>query len=195
MAFLHPCGNRQSFCDPVQAGQSATSPQRCAQLQRLIRSLPKSRRNHCRVFTRPIPIPAMLIVSDDQIEPIVPIIRMTLPQDLPASRDRWLMSNSNIIYLRKWFEETPTFGEQPRHYCASTRETLELLKAFSRLKIRLSAVSSSGRCVRPFLRSRCLRWSNQIRTFGFSKPVNSFGSRSTPNEAKKQGLTYSVCAN
>jgi hypothetical protein len=84
MAFLHPCGNRQSFCDPVQAGQSATSPQRCAQLQRLIRSLPKSRRNHCRVFTRPIPIPAMLIVSDDQIEPIVPIIRMTLPQDLPA---------------------------------------------------------------------------------------------------------------
>jgi len=43
------------------------------------------------------------------------------------------MSNSNVIYLRKWFEKTPPLSEQ-RNCFASTRETLELLKAFSRIE-------------------------------------------------------------
>ena len=41
------------------------------------------------------------------------------------------MSNSNVIDLRKVFENKPPPGE-PRKCFASTRETIELLQAFSR---------------------------------------------------------------
>ena len=60
------------------------------------------------------------------------------------------MSNSNVIYLRKWFEKTPPLSEQ-RNCFASTRETLELLKAFSRLKVCFFAARSSVRHGRPLL--------------------------------------------
>ena len=43
------------------------------------------------------------------------------------------MSNSNVIDLRKVFEKKPPFGE-PRKCFASTRETIELLQAFSRIE-------------------------------------------------------------
>ena len=38
------------------------------------------------------------------------------------------MSDSNVIEVRKWFERRP-----PKHF-ASTRETMELLKAFVRIQ-------------------------------------------------------------
>ena len=44
------------------------------------------------------------------------------------------MSNSNVIDLRKVFEKKPPPGE-PRKCFASTRETLELLREFSRIEI------------------------------------------------------------
>ena len=43
------------------------------------------------------------------------------------------MSNSNVIDLRKVFEKKLPIGE-PRKCFASTRETIELLKAFSRVE-------------------------------------------------------------
>ena len=43
------------------------------------------------------------------------------------------MSNSNVIDLRKVFEKKPRLGE-PRKCFASTRETIELLQAFSRIE-------------------------------------------------------------
>ena len=43
------------------------------------------------------------------------------------------MSNSNVIDLRKVFEKKPPLGE-PRKCFASTRETIELLQAFSRIE-------------------------------------------------------------
>ena len=43
------------------------------------------------------------------------------------------MSNSNVIDLRKVFEKKPPLGE-PRKCFASTRETMELLQAFSRIE-------------------------------------------------------------
>ncbi len=38
------------------------------------------------------------------------------------------MSDSNVIEVREWFERKP-----PKHF-ASTRETMELLKAFVRIQ-------------------------------------------------------------
>jgi hypothetical protein len=43
------------------------------------------------------------------------------------------VSNSNVIDLRKVFEKKPLLGE-PRKCFASTRETIELLQAFSRIE-------------------------------------------------------------
>ena len=43
------------------------------------------------------------------------------------------MSNSNVIDLRKVFEKKPPLSE-PRKCFASTRETIELLQAFSRIE-------------------------------------------------------------
>jgi hypothetical protein len=43
------------------------------------------------------------------------------------------VSNSNVIDLRKVFEKKPPLGE-PRKCFASTRETIELLQAFSRIE-------------------------------------------------------------
>ena len=43
------------------------------------------------------------------------------------------MSNSNVIDLRKVFEKKPPLGE-PRKCFASTRETIALLQAFSRIE-------------------------------------------------------------
>ena len=44
------------------------------------------------------------------------------------------MSNSNVVYLPKWFEREQPRPELPRYCFASTRETLELLAAFSRIE-------------------------------------------------------------
>jgi hypothetical protein len=55
------------------------------------------------------------------------------------------MSDANIIYLRKWYEKTPRRGEW-RNCFASTRETLELLKAFLRIEnpiIRSTAIRTA----------------------------------------------------
>ena len=43
------------------------------------------------------------------------------------------MSNSNVIDLRKVFEKKPPLGELRKCF-ASTRETIELLQAFSRIE-------------------------------------------------------------
>jgi len=43
------------------------------------------------------------------------------------------VSNSNVIDLRKVFEKKPPLSE-PRKCFASTRETIELLQAFSRIE-------------------------------------------------------------
>ena len=43
------------------------------------------------------------------------------------------MSNSNVIDLRKVFEKKPPLAE-PRKCFATTRETVELLQAFSRIE-------------------------------------------------------------
>lgn len=43
------------------------------------------------------------------------------------------MSHSNVIDLRKVFEKKAPLGE-PRKCFASTRETIELLQAFSRIE-------------------------------------------------------------
>jgi hypothetical protein len=43
------------------------------------------------------------------------------------------VSNSNVIDLRKVFEKKLPLGE-PRKCFASTRETIELLQAFSRIE-------------------------------------------------------------
>ena len=44
------------------------------------------------------------------------------------------MSNSNVIYPRKWFAQETSHLDAPRHCLASTREILELLAAFSRIE-------------------------------------------------------------
>ena len=43
------------------------------------------------------------------------------------------MSGSNVIDLRDVFEKKPPVGERPKCF-ASTRETMELLQAFSRIE-------------------------------------------------------------
>ena len=44
------------------------------------------------------------------------------------------MSNSNVVYLPKWFQREQPHLEERRTCFASTRETLELLAAFSRIE-------------------------------------------------------------
>ena len=49
------------------------------------------------------------------------------------------MPSSNVIYLRKWHEKASPVSEssnyfEPRNSYASTRETLELLQAFSQIE-------------------------------------------------------------
>lgn len=44
------------------------------------------------------------------------------------------MSNSNIVYLPTWFEREEPRPEARRCCCASTRETFELLAAFSQIE-------------------------------------------------------------
>ena len=43
------------------------------------------------------------------------------------------MSNSNIVYLPTWFESEEPRPEARRYCFASTRETFELLAAFSQI--------------------------------------------------------------
>jgi hypothetical protein len=43
------------------------------------------------------------------------------------------VSGSNVIDLRDVFEKKPPLGERPKCF-ASTRETMELLQAFSRIE-------------------------------------------------------------
>ena len=62
------------------------------------------------------------------------------------------MPNSNVIYLRKWHEKTSPVSEssdyfEPRNSYASTRETLELLQAFSQIenaRVRSTIISLAG---------------------------------------------------
>ena len=50
------------------------------------------------------------------------------------------MSNSNVVYLWKWFESKKPRLEARRDFFATTRETLELRAAFSRKsKVRFPA--------------------------------------------------------
>jgi hypothetical protein len=44
------------------------------------------------------------------------------------------VSNSNVVYLPKWFEREQPRPEPPRYCFASTRETSELLAAFSQIE-------------------------------------------------------------
>ena len=60
------------------------------------------------------------------------------------------MSNSNVIDLRKVFEKKPLLGE-PRKCFASTRETIELLQAFSRIES-------------PFLRGAIIKTAREAAT-------------------------------
>ena len=44
------------------------------------------------------------------------------------------MSNSNIVYLPTWFEKEEPHPETRRYCFTSTRETFELLAAFSQIE-------------------------------------------------------------
>jgi hypothetical protein len=44
------------------------------------------------------------------------------------------VSNSNVVYLQTWFESQEPPPEARRHCFANTRETFELLAAFSQIE-------------------------------------------------------------
>lgn len=70
------------------------------------------------------------------------------------------MSTSNVIDLRDVFEKKPPAGDRPKCF-ASTRETIELLQAFSRIES-------------PFLRSAIIKTTREAAsTFAPAGPPKS----------------------
>lgn len=70
------------------------------------------------------------------------------------------MSGSNVIDLRELFEKKPRVAERPKCF-ASTRETIELLQAFSRIES-------------PFLRGAIIKTAREAAaTFAPASPPKS----------------------